>query len=121
MVRNIITALIIGSVLMVTIGVWMKSNDISTEGMALRMLSSIKKIMGRSVPVDNYSGSKDIPPSHDLWGRMLNKYVSESGEVNYDGFLEDRDSLNAYLNLLSDNPPGIKWSEKEEFIEVLTT
>ena len=45
------------------------------------------------------------PVSHEPFTVLLKKHVSESGLVNYKGFLKDSTQLNKYLKSLSDNPP----------------
>jgi len=34
---------------------------------------------------------------HEAWGRMLQTYVSESGDVDYKAWKEDRYALDAYI------------------------
>lgn len=55
------------------------------------------------------------PPSHEIWSKLLKKHVSEDGQVNYKGFIRDKDHLEKYLDLLSANPPDKdEWSENEQ-------
>ena len=42
---------------------------------------------------------------HEAWGRMLNTYVSETGEVNYSAWKQDRYALDAYIEALARNAP----------------
>ena len=51
--------------------------------------------------------------SHKQWDELVKKHVSESGNVNYKGFIQDKDRLDAYLNLLSNNPPKDTWTKNE--------
>lgn len=51
--------------------------------------------------------------SHKQWDELVNKHVSKSGNVNYKGFIQDKDHLDAYLNLLSNNPPKDTWTKNE--------
>jgi Protein of unknown function, DUF547 len=44
----------------------------------------------------------------------LKKHVNEQGMVNYKGFKKDEKEFNAYLDLLSKNPPADKWSKDEQ-------
>ncbi|MEO7961705.1 MAG: DUF547 domain-containing protein [Ginsengibacter sp.] len=65
------------------------------------------------------SNEKDIPattpPSHEAWTKLLKKYVTPNGLVNYKGFIKDIKELDAYLATLTNNPPdGSKWSKNEE-------
>ena len=54
------------------------------------------------------------PPSQGQWDKLLKKYVSEAGLVNYKGFQKDKIELDAYLKTLSDNAPQTSWSENEQ-------
>ena len=49
------------------------------------------------------------PPSHSAWDQLLQKHVSQSGQVDYAGFQRDQDQLNAYLKNLSDQLPKSSW------------
>lgn len=54
------------------------------------------------------------PISHNTWNTLLQKHVSNSGEVDYKGFRQDSVEMRRYLDLLSANPPNEKnWSENE--------
>lgn len=55
------------------------------------------------------------PPPHDIWDALLQKHVDDSGWVNYEGFIRDREKLEQYLELLSNNAPneGL-WSRGEQ-------
>jgi len=55
------------------------------------------------------------PPSHSIWNSLLQKHVRANGMVDYKGFIADKDKLEKYLNLLSNNAPDKQqWSEKEQ-------
>ncbi len=56
-------------------------------------------------------GSSQI--SHKQWDELVKKHVTEAGNVNYEGFIKDKEHLNAYLTLLSNNPPKSTWSKNE--------
>ncbi|MDW3651235.1 MAG: DUF547 domain-containing protein [Bacteroidia bacterium] len=51
--------------------------------------------------------------SHDAWDKLLKKYVSPSGKVNYKGFKSEMSSFQAYLDLLVANPPKADWSRNK--------
>lgn len=51
--------------------------------------------------------------SHANWTSILKKNVSASGNVDYRGILKEKTSLDAYLKLLSANPPKTNWSANE--------
>lgn len=52
--------------------------------------------------------------SHQEWDELLRANVSETGFVDYQGFVADSVKLRGYLNMLSDNPPAKNWSDAEE-------
>jgi len=55
------------------------------------------------------------PPSHQIFDELLKKHVNKAGVVNYKGFIEDKDKLEKYLDLLSDNAPDRqKWSKEQQ-------
>ena len=59
--------------------------------------------------------SDSKPITHELWNKLAKTHVSESGQVNYKGFLEDSVTLNQYLDLLSQNHPNKKnWTKDEQ-------
>ena len=54
------------------------------------------------------------PISHGLWNSLLKKHVSDSGQVNYEGFKKDSLTLKRYLRLISNNVPNTRfWSEDD--------
>ncbi len=48
---------------------------------------------------------------HSLWDDLLQKHVSNKGNVNYKGFRADKKEFNFYLKSLSENPPQESWSK----------
>jgi len=55
-----------------------------------------------------------VVPTHEIWDSLLQKHVGEGGLVDYLGFIRDRESLNRYLELLSDSKPNESWSGNEQ-------
>ena len=54
-------------------------------------------------------------PSHAQWDALLKKHVRSDGLVDYKGFTADKNKLEEYLDLLSNNAPDRKtWSEEEQ-------
>ena len=53
-------------------------------------------------------------PSHQQWDKLLKKYVTTDGRVNYKGLQKDKASLDDYLKTLSNNAPQSSWSENEK-------
>ena len=52
-------------------------------------------------------------PSHQSWNQLLQRYVSDNGRVNYEGFRQDRQQLDTYLDLLAKETPDDSWSRAE--------
>ncbi len=59
---------------------------------------------------------KPVVPTwnHDTWEKLVNKYVSASGKVNYKGFKADKAKLDAYLAELEAQPIDKDWSRKKK-------
>jgi len=53
------------------------------------------------------------PPAHTIWDKLLRRYVSHSGKVNYKGLKGEKALLNNYTQLLSNNPPEKNWSRNQ--------
>ncbi len=59
--------------------------------------------------------SSSETPDHSAWTRLLKHYVSEDGMVDYRGLLDERESLQDYLDQLSSHAPDTaKWSRDEQ-------
>ncbi len=52
--------------------------------------------------------------SHEIWNTLLQKYVSASGQVNYYGLKGEKEQLDIYIKLLSENYPNSKWDRNEQ-------
>ncbi|WP_323787010.1 DUF547 domain-containing protein [Psychroserpens sp.] len=60
------------------------------------------------------TGSQDTEVfNHEAWNNLLQKHVSEQGNVNYNGFKSDKTEFYSYLNSLSETPPEDSWSKDE--------
>ncbi|MBK9271031.1 MAG: DUF547 domain-containing protein [Saprospiraceae bacterium] len=53
-------------------------------------------------------------PQHKEWTRLLQKYVSSDGVVDYKGFQKDSHQLNQYLKTLESTPPRSSWSDQKK-------
>lgn len=53
--------------------------------------------------------------SHDKFTSLLQKYVNQSGFVNYKGFISDSVAFNKYLTYISSNAPSNSWTNDEKF------
>ena len=49
---------------------------------------------------------------HKQWNDLLQKHVSEQGNVDYKGFKKDEVALQSYLDVLSKNLPEKSWSKE---------
>lgn len=54
------------------------------------------------------------PPLHENWDRLLQRFVSQAGKVNYKEFKEAGKDLDAYLETLADHPPQADWSRADK-------
>ncbi len=60
------------------------------------------------------AGVSDSEISHKTWDQLLMKHVSVSGNVNYEGFKNDKAKLQEYLNSLAKESPSESWSKNEK-------
>ncbi len=88
--------------------------QITIHEMGLQVLSWVKKAKGNSVDLSKINRESSPPVGHQLWTDLLGRYVSEKGNVDYEGFLRDSASLTAYLTQISNHPPANNWSEAEK-------
>ena len=51
---------------------------------------------------------------HGSYDKLLRKYVSTKGLVNYKGLKANQQELNSYLDMLSKNAPAASWSKAEQ-------
>ncbi len=59
--------------------------------------------------------SDSKPISHHTWDGLLQTHVSNEGNVNYEGFIQDSVKFNQYINLLQANHPNdTNWTKKEQ-------
>lgn len=57
------------------------------------------------------------PPDHSPWDELLKKHVSPTGIVNYKGFIQDKQKLEAYVKTISENAPDRStWSKDEQLV-----
>ncbi|HET8803621.1 MAG TPA: DUF547 domain-containing protein, partial [Aequorivita sp.] len=50
---------------------------------------------------------------HSQWDKLLKKYVSSDGLVDYKGFKKNQAKLDGYLKMLSEKEPTNNWSVQE--------
>ncbi|MBZ9730875.1 DUF547 domain-containing protein [Salegentibacter sp. JZCK2] len=51
---------------------------------------------------------------HTSWDNLLKKYVADDGDVNYKGFVKEKEELEKYLSYLSENRPQESWPLEEQ-------
>jgi len=51
---------------------------------------------------------------HIVWHDLLQKHVSDKGNVNYKGFAKDRDELTGYITDLKNKTPNDKWTREDK-------
>lgn len=80
----------------------------------LKILSGIKGALNKQVDLKKIK-SRSNKTNHSTFDLLLNKHVSELGEVNYEGFRASKTELEAYLNHLSEGQPDrTKTTESEQ-------
>jgi len=72
------------------------------------------KITKRRAFIFSFLAIAFFPMQHDNWTTLLQKHVTEGGQVNYKGFVQDSTLLQQYLDDLSQHPPGDNWAEQEK-------
>ncbi|MBT8293879.1 MAG: DUF547 domain-containing protein [Eudoraea sp.] len=64
------------------------------------------------VPISNEQTCAFV--DHKSWDQLLNRFVEESGNVNYDGFKKESETLNRYLEQLGSNTVNENWSKNKK-------
>ncbi len=60
------------------------------------------------------ASSNSSPISHELWNDILINHVKDKGRVDYQGIINDKAKLEAYISLLESSHPNKKWSDDEQ-------
>lgn len=77
-------------------------------------LQSCAKLPSALSSVSDYE-SDAKPITHELWTEILQKHVSENGDVDYKGIKADSVQFNKYIDLLSSGHPNEKhWTRNEQ-------
>ncbi len=93
---------------------FMKINNYNVNDIGLNFLSWIKRLRGDSIDLSSIGSQEMAIPDHSAWTELLDLYVTETGKVNYKGFIEDKVRLEEYLNTLSSFPPGENWRTQDK-------
>jgi hypothetical protein len=70
-----------------------------------------------SAPAHSLAGMATASPAavdHSSYDKLLKKYVSAKGLVNYKGLKANQQELNSYLDLLSKSAPAASWSKADQ-------
>lgn len=84
-------------------------------------LLSMAGLNSKGLPTKEVKGSlsnnvlkKSIVVDHSEWNQLLQKHVSQNGNVNYRAFLKDKGKLNAYIDKLAQQVPTNDWVVQEQ-------
>ncbi len=53
-------------------------------------------------------------PNHQVWDKLLAKYVTVAGNVDYDGLKSQHKIIKSYIKSLQELPPTANWDKNEE-------
>jgi hypothetical protein len=76
----------------------------------------VEAIPQETPTVDHAPEPMEAPTSvsHEIWDQLLQKYVSKTGKVNYNGLKGEMSQLDSYIKLLNSTYPNEKWSRNEQ-------
>lgn len=77
------------------------------------LFSLLSLILILALPQSSIAGNGE-KVSHDIWDQLLKTHVSEKGNVNYQGFVQDSAKLNQYLIQLALHHPEKDWASNEQ-------
>jgi hypothetical protein len=58
---------------------------------------------------------------HSIFNNLLNKYVTDDGNINYSGFINHKKIFKSYLTALSENPPQNNWTKEDKLAYWMNT
>lgn len=77
------------------------------------LFMACEKNTSTNTPTDP-TGCGTTTLSHDIFDRLLQRYVNAAGNVDYAGFKNEQDSLSTYLDILKCHAPESTWSANKE-------
>ena len=80
----------------------------------LLLVALVSYVFAACTAVTSASKSSAPPITHEAWTALLDAHVSESGQVNYAGFVQDSVALNAYLDRLATHHPNDSWTSNQK-------
>ena len=98
------TALGLGA-LVISIFGYILITDKNISELGLDVFSWVKSASGNRVQLDKIKYNKSSNVDHSVWSSLLQKHVSQDGNVDYKGIINDKITLEQYLKTLSENPP----------------
>lgn len=70
--------------------------------------------IGHPKPIKIFAEKTPQAKNHETWDRLLRKYVSPSGNVDYKGLKSEKQALEDYLKSLEENPVGADWTKERK-------
>ena len=92
-------------VLVISVFFYLKFTDQNINEVALKVFTVVKAASGKQVDLNKIETSESKEIDHNDWSDLLKANVGISGNVDYPGFLNEKDKLESYLKKLSENPP----------------
>jgi hypothetical protein len=76
--------------------------------------SNILVLLIAIFPLFQIAAMDKAGPDHSIWSDLLKKHVSETGKVDYAGFVKDQEQLDAYLAELAQFPVQPDWPRNHQ-------
>lgn len=95
----------------------MKTSTLAALVLAAGTLTAVAVVVPglNPVPEPSYTvAATGALVDHSAYDKLLKKYVTAQGLVDYKGFKADEVTFNQYLALLSKNPPAANWSKADQ-------
>lgn len=83
---------------------------LSSQGQPVKQVS---EDLGSTTESQDEENESDYDLDHSDWDELLKKFVAPNGLVDYKGLQSERESLQRYLYMLSENPPTEYWTVEE--------
>lgn len=74
-----------------------------------------------SEEITSTTANSEVNIDHSAWDKLLKKHVTSDGLVDYKGFKQDRQELDAYIAMLAKHQPSDKWSVQEQLAYYINT
>ncbi len=100
---------------------YIKYYNLNFNEITFKVLGWVKILKGEAVDLDELSAMNTPTMEHHNWTELLKRNVTDSGQVNYKGFIQDRILLQGYLDDLSEYSPGNNWTKNEQLAYWINT